>query len=537
MAAALAADLTCPLSQEIMTDPVIAADGHTYERAMIAEWLRVNPSSPLTREPLTSTQLIPNHTLKKVIEEWNLQTSPRSVISSPHLLEGDAIGAEELERVKQLVYNAYSSSDEVMLVSGVARIQNQHLTRAFDRCKARLGGRVKRLFHGTLKQSADSIAAEGFRIPESNERDDPLQETGQLTFGKAIYFSERAELACDFGDATLVIADVVLGREWRAEQSLPYLDSELMREKRKDSVHFDRTQEYACYKTEQAVPVYVVSYKLVSRDAFGEQYDRATLEARYASMADAASLDWGLALRHVGPDGRSRERHAALRKLGDCCRDDQANMCRRLSNGLLEALRDQCLTLDAAEQDAPVTWLALRLCWNAAYRRESMQRHLVEAVGASTFIALLSHWNNDVVDRAAGVILNLSQLSSSARGALWSAGAPMALARLVSRNSERFLQADANGSAGLGEAPVPHCLGAIANLAFAADTRAKFLRSDELREFLVEVAEPLMDSWSEDVRDEATRVFTCLIAGGTAPADWIQNGGAEVFQKSVSLAD
>jgi len=464
--------------------------------------------------------------------------SPSSVISSPYLMEGGAIGTEELERVKQLVYNAYSSSDEIMLVSGVARIQNQHLTNAFDRCKTRLGGRVKRLFHGTLKQSADSIAAEGFRIPESNERDDPLQETGQLTFGKAIYFSERADLACDFGDATLVIADVVLGREWRAEQSLPHLDNDLMREKRKDSVHFDRTQEYACYKTEQAVPVYVVSYKLVSRDAFGEQYDRATLEARYASMVDAASLDWGLALRHVGPDGRSRERHAALRKLGDCCRDDQVNMCNLgLSDGLLEALRDQCLTLDAAERDAPVTWLALRLCWNAAYRRQSMQRQLVKTVGASTFVALLRHWNNDVVDRAAGVILNLSQLSSSARSAFWSAGAPMELARLVSRNSERFLQADASESAGLGDAPVPHCLGAIANLAFAADTRAKFLRSDELREFLVEVAEPLMDSWSEDVRDEATRVFTCLIAGGTAPADWISNGGAEVFQKSVSLAD
>ena len=84
---------------------------------------------------------------------------------------------------------------------------------------------------------------------------------------------------------------------------------------------------------------------------------------------------------------------------------------------------------------------------------------------------------------------------------------------------------------------MPHALGAIANLAFAEDTRAKFLRSKQLRTFLVTVAEPLMDSWSEEVRDEATRLFSCLIAEGQADKEWIEQGGAEVFQKSVSLED
>ena len=32
----------------MMVDPVIAADGHTYERAAIQQWLQTHPTSPVT---------------------------------------------------------------------------------------------------------------------------------------------------------------------------------------------------------------------------------------------------------------------------------------------------------------------------------------------------------------------------------------------------------------------------------------------------------------------------------------------------------
>ena len=38
--------LCCPISMEIMRDPVIAADGHTYERAEIESWFANNRTSP-----------------------------------------------------------------------------------------------------------------------------------------------------------------------------------------------------------------------------------------------------------------------------------------------------------------------------------------------------------------------------------------------------------------------------------------------------------------------------------------------------------
>ena len=60
----------CPISLEVMEDPVIAADGHTYCRAAIERWLLHHSTSPKTGEPLEVTMLIPNHIMRRQIIEW-----------------------------------------------------------------------------------------------------------------------------------------------------------------------------------------------------------------------------------------------------------------------------------------------------------------------------------------------------------------------------------------------------------------------------------------------------------------------------------
>jgi hypothetical protein len=57
----------CPISLEIMTDPVITADGSTFERARIEEWFKDHNTNPLTNEIVTSKALIPNKALKAAI--------------------------------------------------------------------------------------------------------------------------------------------------------------------------------------------------------------------------------------------------------------------------------------------------------------------------------------------------------------------------------------------------------------------------------------------------------------------------------------
>ena len=53
-----------------MSDPVMAADGHAYERSAIERWLTTKSTSPLTGEALEYTGLFPNHSLRRMIRAW-----------------------------------------------------------------------------------------------------------------------------------------------------------------------------------------------------------------------------------------------------------------------------------------------------------------------------------------------------------------------------------------------------------------------------------------------------------------------------------
>ena len=50
----------CPITGELMKDPVTEPEGHTYEESFIKEWLTNKQESPMTRTPLTINQLQEN---------------------------------------------------------------------------------------------------------------------------------------------------------------------------------------------------------------------------------------------------------------------------------------------------------------------------------------------------------------------------------------------------------------------------------------------------------------------------------------------
>ncbi|KAL3535581.1 hypothetical protein ACH5RR_004042 [Cinchona calisaya] len=60
----------CPILQEIMDDPHIAADGFTYEHIAIKTWLDRHHVSPVTKVRLQTKMLTPNHILHSAIQEW-----------------------------------------------------------------------------------------------------------------------------------------------------------------------------------------------------------------------------------------------------------------------------------------------------------------------------------------------------------------------------------------------------------------------------------------------------------------------------------
>jgi len=63
-------DYLCSITHELMRDPVIAADGHTYERRVIEEWLEEHSTSPKTGAEIESKALFPNHMARGMITEW-----------------------------------------------------------------------------------------------------------------------------------------------------------------------------------------------------------------------------------------------------------------------------------------------------------------------------------------------------------------------------------------------------------------------------------------------------------------------------------
>ena len=73
----------CPVTLRFMVDPVVAADGHSYERSAIERWIQdagEAATSPLTGEELAYHNLVTNWTLRKAI--------------------GDAVDAELAQRAR-----------------------------------------------------------------------------------------------------------------------------------------------------------------------------------------------------------------------------------------------------------------------------------------------------------------------------------------------------------------------------------------------------------------------------------------------------
>ncbi|GAB4836416.1 U-box domain-containing protein 14 [Ancistrocladus abbreviatus] len=64
-------DFRCPISLELMKDPVIVSTGQTYERSCIQKWLDAgHKTCPKTQQTLLHTALTPNYVLKSLITLW-----------------------------------------------------------------------------------------------------------------------------------------------------------------------------------------------------------------------------------------------------------------------------------------------------------------------------------------------------------------------------------------------------------------------------------------------------------------------------------
>jgi hypothetical protein len=102
-------DLICPITCRIFRDPVIAGDGHIYERAAIMRWIAEHGTSPLTRQPLNLNELQADDYLRNLADQRR-----SSSISSNY--DGNLYHTDLQRQSSTISYNYNTYIDQPVLV-------------------------------------------------------------------------------------------------------------------------------------------------------------------------------------------------------------------------------------------------------------------------------------------------------------------------------------------------------------------------------------------------------------------------------------
>ncbi|GFQ01856.1 U-box domain-containing protein 15 [Phtheirospermum japonicum] len=112
-------EFLCPISLEIMSDPVIIATGQTYERESIQKWLNSgHRTCPKTGQKLNYLTVAPNFALRNLILQWcekNNYELPKKEICDDPLIASSPL-AEEISTLIQNLYSAHENAQRDAIV-------------------------------------------------------------------------------------------------------------------------------------------------------------------------------------------------------------------------------------------------------------------------------------------------------------------------------------------------------------------------------------------------------------------------------------
>ncbi|KAK1419855.1 hypothetical protein QVD17_29240 [Tagetes erecta] len=115
-APAIPVDFLCPISLELMRDPVIVSTGQTYERSYIQRWIDCgNTTCPKTQQKLQNVTLTPNYVLRSLITQWciNNNIEQPSLLTNRRLKRSDGSFrdvSEDIEAIEKLIRSLSSRS-------------------------------------------------------------------------------------------------------------------------------------------------------------------------------------------------------------------------------------------------------------------------------------------------------------------------------------------------------------------------------------------------------------------------------------------
>jgi len=83
--------ITCPITADVMTDPVQGNDGQTYERSAIIQALNIKQESPITRERMTVSDLKVNSAIRFLCDKYHQGQFGTATINRNPKISTDAI--------------------------------------------------------------------------------------------------------------------------------------------------------------------------------------------------------------------------------------------------------------------------------------------------------------------------------------------------------------------------------------------------------------------------------------------------------------
>ncbi|KAF3793588.1 U-box domain-containing protein 33 [Nymphaea thermarum] len=125
----------CPIFQETMQDPQVAADGFTYEAEALRGWLDSgHDTSPMTNLKLSHLNLTPNHTLRSAIQEWkvfvavgkNMKEERNKILWSLEAYRGAKVVILHVHQPDQMVEAEHLVIESDDVGKGIVELVAQH---------------------------------------------------------------------------------------------------------------------------------------------------------------------------------------------------------------------------------------------------------------------------------------------------------------------------------------------------------------------------------------------------------------------------
>ncbi|KNA10445.1 hypothetical protein SOVF_144230 [Spinacia oleracea] len=114
MATELPEYFKCPISLDIMSDPVILSSGHTFDRSSIQRWIDSgHRTCPITKLPLPDTpSLIPNHALRSLISNYAPAFSTANHQLSPTRSDSESDSLSQLASLISTLTSRASNAEQ-----------------------------------------------------------------------------------------------------------------------------------------------------------------------------------------------------------------------------------------------------------------------------------------------------------------------------------------------------------------------------------------------------------------------------------------